>query len=173
MVMGLNNIGQIRISASLLNIDGTTELDPSNEKDYARLRRHIISTAPVLTDVRNYVGMPAYKTISDTLELKGLRTGIYLVEVSTDNVSMPVERHLLRVCNLYPVVEMLPDKKCRVVVLNATTGTAVPGANVDVVMSVDRNGTETVKTFTTDANGEAYVEYKALEPRAYLSLIHI
>lgn len=167
MVMGLNNIGQIRVSASLLNIDGTTNLDPSNDKDYARLRRHIVSTDPVLTDVHNYVGMPAYKTISDTLEIKGLRTGMYLVEVSTDNVSMPVERRLLRVSNLYPVIEMLPGKKCRVAVLNATTGTAVPGAKVDVVMSIDRDGKEHVKTFTTDVNGEAYVEYKASEPRAY------
>lgn len=167
MVMGFNNIGQIRVSASLLNIDGTTNLDPSNDKDYARLRRHIVSTDPVLTDVRNYVGMPAYKTISDTLEIKGLRTGMYLVEVSTDNVSMPVERRLLRVSNLYPVIEMLPGKKCRVAVLNATTGTAVPGAKVDVVMSIDRDGKEHVKTFTTDVNGEAYVEYKASEPRAY------
>lgn len=167
MVMGLNNIGQIRVSASRLNIDGTTDLDPSNDKHYARLRRHIISTEPVLTDVRNYVGMPAYKTISDTLEIKGLRTGMYLVEVSTDNVSMPVERRLLRVSNLYPVIEMLPCKKCRVAVLNATTGTAVPGAKIDVVMSIDRNGKEHVKTFTTDVNGEAYVEYKASEPRAY------
>ena len=167
MVMGLNNIGQIRITASRLNIDGTTDLDPSNGKDYARLRRHIVSTDPVLTDVRNYVGMPAYKTISDTLEIKGLRTGMYLVEVSTDNVSMPVERRLLRVCNLYPVIEMLPGKKCRVAVLNATTGTAVSGAKVDVVMSIDRDGKEHVKTFTTDVNGEAYVEYKASEPRAY------
>lgn len=167
MVMGLNNIGQIRVSASLLNIDGTTDLDPSNDKDYARLRRHIVSTDPVLTDVHNYVGMPAYKTISDTLEIKGLRTGMYLVEVSTDNVSMPVERRLLRVSNLYPVIEMLPGKKCRVAVFNATTGTAVPGAKVDVVMSIDRDGKEHVKTFTTDVNGEAYVEYKASEPRAY------
>lgn len=167
MVMGLNNIGQIRVSASRLNIDGTTDLDPSNDKHYARLRRHIISTEPVLTDVHNYVGMPAYKTISDTLEIKGLRTGMYLVEVSTDNVSMPVERRLLRVSNLYPVIEMLPGKKCRVAVLNATTGTAVPGAKIDVVMSIDRNGKEHVKTFTTDVNGEAYVEYKASEPRAY------
>lgn len=167
MVMGLNNIGQIRITASRLNIDGTTDLDPSNDKDYARLRRHIVSTDPVLTDVRNYVGMPAYKTISDTLEIKGLRTGMYLIEVSTDNVSMPVERRLLRVCNLYPVIEMLPGKKCRVAVLNATTGTAVQGAKVDVVMSIDRDGKEHVKTFTTDVNGEAYVEYKASELRAY------
>lgn len=167
MVMGLNNIGQIRITASRLNIDGTTNLDPSNDKDYARLRRHIVSTDPVLTDVRNYVGMPAYKTISDTLEIKGLRTGMYLVEVSTDNVSMPFERRLLRVSNLYPVIEMLPGKKCRVAVLNATTGTAVPGAKVDVVMLIDRDGKEHVKTFTTDVNGEAYVEYKASEPRAY------
>ena len=166
-VMALNNIGELRLSVSRLDIDGTTALDPKDDKDYARLRRHIVQGEPVITDSRHYVGMPAYKTVSDTLEIKGLRSGMYLVEVSTDNVAIPVERQLLRVCNIYPVVEALPGKKFRVAVLDATTGVAVPGAKVDVVMSVDKDGKDNVKTFTTDENGEAYVEYKSAEPQAY------
>ena len=107
-VMALNNIGELRITVSRLDIDGTTTLDPSSDKDYARLRRHIVQNEQPITDVRRYVGLPAYKTVSDTLEIKGLRTGMYLVEMSTDNVSVPVDRQLLRVCDIYPVVEALP-----------------------------------------------------------------
>ena len=166
-VMSLNNIGELRLTVSRLDLDGTTELDPQNDKDYARLRRHIVQGEPAITDVRRYVGMPAYKTISDTLDIKGLKTGMYLVEMSTDNVAVPVSRQLLRVCNIYPVVEALPGNRYRVAVLNATTGAAVPGANIDVVMSRDRDGKDVVRTFTSDANGEAYVDYKASEPIAY------
>lgn len=104
-VMALNNIGELRITVSRLDIDGTTTLDPSSDKDYARLRRHIVQNEQPITDVRRYVGLPAYKTVSDTLEIKGLRSGMYLVEMSTDNVSVPVDRQLLRVCDIYPVVE--------------------------------------------------------------------
>ncbi len=166
-VMALNNIGELRLTVSRLDIDGTTELDPSVDKDYARLRRHIVQGEQPITDVRHYVGMPDHKTISDTLEIKGLRSGMYLVEIATDNVNMPVERHLLRVCNIYPVIESLPGKKYRIAVLDATTGTAVPGAKINVAMSKDKDGNDVVKTFTTDANGEAYVEYKASEPTTY------
>ena len=169
VVMSLNNINELRLTVSRLNIDGTTKLDPSADKDYARLRRHIVPNEAPITDVRHYVGLPAYKTISDTLEIKGLRSGMYLVEVSTDNVSVPVERQLLRVCNIYPVVQALPGKKYRMAVLNATTGVPMQGAKVDVVMNTDPNTGKdgTVKTFTTDANGEVYVSYDANEPVAY------
>lgn len=166
-VMSLNNIGEIRLIATRLDIDGTTTLNPQIDKDYARLRRYIVAGEQPITDMRSYVGMPAYKTISDTLEMKGLRSGVYLVELSTDNVAVPVERRLLRVCNIYPVVEALPGKCFRIAVLDATHGTAVKGAKVDVVMAIDKAGNEVVKTFTTDANGEAYVYYKSHEPRSY------
>ena len=166
-VMSLNNIGELRITVSRLDIDGTTTLDPANEKDYARLRRHIVQNEQPITDVRRYVGMPAYKTISDTLEIKGLRTGMYLVEMSTDNVSVPVDRQLLRVCNIYPVAEALPGNKYRMAVLNATSGVAVPGAKIDVVTDVDKHGKDIIRTYTCDSNGEAYITYAKNEPRSY------
>ena len=166
-VMALNNIGELRITVSRLDIDGTTTLDPSSDKDYARLRRHIVQNEQPITDVRRYVGLPAYKTVSDTLEIKGLRTGMYLVEMSTDNVSVPVDRQLLRVCDIYPVVEALPGNKYRMAVLNATSGVAVPGAKIDVVTDVDKHGKDIIRTYTCDSNGEAYITYAKSEPRSY------
>lgn len=166
-VMALNNIGELRITVSRLDIDGTTTLDPSNDKDYARLRRHIVQNEQPITDVRRYVGLPAYKTVSDTLEIKGLRPGMYLVEMSTDNVSVPVDRQLLRVCDIYPVVEALPGNKYRMAVLNATSGVAVPGAKIDVVTDVDKHGKDIIRTYTCDSNGEAYITYAKSEPRSY------
>ena len=166
-VMALNNIGELRITVSRLDIDGTTTLDPSSDKDYARLRRHIVQNEQPITDVRRYVGLPAYKTVSDTLEIKGLRSGMYLVEMSTDNVSVPVDRQLLRVCDIYPVVEALPGNKYRMAVLNATSGVAVPGAKIDVVTDVDKHGKDIIRTYTCDSNGEAYITYAKSEPRSY------
>ena len=166
-VMALNNIGELRITVSRLDIDGTTTLDPANDKDYARLRRHIVQNEQPITDVRRYVGLPAYKTVSDTLEIKGLRPGMYLVEMSTDNVSVPVDRQLLRVCDIYPVVEALPGNKYRMAVLNATSGVAVPGAKIDVVTDVDKHGKGIIRTYTCDSNGEAYITYAKNEPLSY------
>lgn len=165
-VMGVNNVGELRLTVSRLNVDGSTTLDPSNDKDYARLRRCIVQGEQPITDVRHYVGMPAYKTVSDTLEINGLRSGVYLVEMSTDNVNVPVDRHLLRVCNIYPVIEALPGGRYRIAVLNATTGVAVPGAKVDVVMSIDDNSKDVVKTFVCDGNGEVVLAAKQ-SPVAY------
>lgn len=167
VVMALNNINELRLTATRLDIDGTTHLDPMNDKDYARLRRHIVAGEQPLTDVRQYVGLPAYKTVSDTLSINGLQPGMYLVEMSTDNVSVPVERQLLHVCNIYPVVEALPGNKYRFAMLNATTGVAVPKAKIDVFTANRGDNKETVKTYTCDNNGEVYVEYDAVEPTAY------
>ena len=166
-VMALNNISELRVTATPLDIDGTTELDPMQDKDYATLRRHILATEPVVEDTRHYIGQADYKTLSDTLELKGLRSGMYLVEFSTDNVSIPVERRLLRVCNIYPVIESLPGKRYRIAVLDATSGEAVKGAKVDVVLSRDKNGEDITKTYTCDNNGEVIVAYTANEPVSY------
>lgn len=165
VVMALNNIGELRLTATRLDLDGTTQLDPAVDKDYARLRRHIVQGEQPLTDVRHYVGQAAYKTISDTLRLEGLRSGIYLVEMSTDNVSVPVERRLLRVCNVYPVIEAQPGGKYRMAVLDATHGTPVAGAKIDVVTSIDKNGDDIIKTYECDKNGEAYIDCK--DPVAY------
>lgn len=168
IVMGLTNIGELRVTASRLDINNADDYNLSNDKEYARLRRHIIADEKPVTDVRRYVGLPAYQTVSDTLELNGLRSGLYLVELSTDNVSIPVKRHLLHVCNIYPLIETLPGNRYRIAVVNATTGEAERGAKVELYYVKDSERAEyDVETLTTDSNGELYVDAASRQPDKY------
>ena len=84
-------------------------------------------------------------------------------------MNVPVERRILRVCNIYPLIETLPDNRYRVVVLNATTGEAVPGAKV--LMNFVKNNAEgeklEAKHYECDANGEVIVEFGNREPVSY------
>ena len=168
IVMGVNNVGELRLTASRLDITDADTHNLNSEKDYARLRRHIVADETPSTDVRRYVGLPAYKTVSDTLEITGLRSGFYLVELSTDNVNVPVERSLLRVCNIYPLIEALPGNRYRVAVVNATTGEAVPGAKVSMKFAKDTaKDIQLESHYECDANGEVIVDFDGREPESY------
>ena len=170
VVMSATNIGELRLTASRLDITDKDKFDLSDAKDYARLRRRIVATEEPITDTRRYVGLPPYKTVSDTLELPGLRSGFYLVELSTDNLSVPTERHILRVCNIYPLVEVLPGDKYRFAVVDATTGKAAPGAKVQLyypkAARAERDEYD-VQTYLCDANGEVYVDCSKQRPTHY------
>lgn len=168
IVMGVNNVGELRLTASRLDITDADTHNLNSEKDYARLRRHIIADETPSTDVRRYVGLPPYKTVSDTLEITGLRSGFYLVELSTDNVNVPVERSLLRVCNIYPLIEALPGNRYRVAVVNATTGEAVPGAKVSMKFAKDTaKDIQLESHYECDANGEVIIDFDGREPESY------
>lgn len=168
IVMGVNNVGELRLTASRLDITDADTHNLNSEKDYARLRRHIVADETPSTDVRRYVGLPPYKTVSDTLEITGLRSGFYLVELSTDNVNVPVERSLLRVCNIYPLIEALPGNRYRVAVVNATTGEAVPGAKVSMTFAKDTaKDIQLESHYECDANGEVIVDFDGREPESY------
>lgn len=168
IVMGVNNVGELRLTASRLDITDADTHNLNSEKDYARLRRHIVADETPSTDVRRYVGLPAYKTVSDTLEITGLRSGFYLVELSTDNVNVPVERSLLRVCNIYPLIEALPGNRYRIAVVNATTGEAVPGAKVSMKFAKDTAKDIRLEShYECDANGEVIIDFDGREPESY------
>ena len=153
IVMELCNIGELKMTVSRLDLDGTTTLNPSDAKDYEKLRRHIIQSETPVTLSKRYIGNANYKVLRDTLEIDRLPKGTYLIELSTDNISIPTERALLRVSDLYPVSEALPGKKTRMAVLSATTGEPVAGAHADIIF-YDRSGNEKVETYTCDENGE-------------------
>lgn len=168
IVMGVNNVGELRLTASRLDITDADMYNLNSDKDYARLRRHIVAGETPSTDVRRYVGLPAYKTVSDTLEITGLRSGFYLVELSTDNVNVPVERCLLRVCNIYPLIEALPGNRYRVAVVNATTGEAVPGAKVSMKFAKDTaKDIQLESHYECDTNGEVIIDFGDREPESY------
>lgn len=158
VVMSACNIGELKMTITRINIDGTTLLDPSIQKDYEKLRRSIDTSFAPQTDTRHYFGKTDYEVSRDTLTIQPLPAGMYLVEFSTDNVSIAPERALLHVSRLYPLTESLPGNKTRIAVLDATTGMPVAGAKVDVVTGYNGNKT-TTKTYVCNDNGETYVTY--------------
>ncbi len=163
VVMSACNISELKMTVSRLNADGTTELDPSVPKDYEKLRRAIDASFAPVTDVRHYFGKADYEVSRDTLVIPSLPAGMYLVEFSTDNVSIDAERALLHVSGLYPLTESLPDNKVRVAVLNATTGEPIPGATVEVVTGYT-NGKRDTKTYTCNNNGEINIGFSERAP---------
>lgn len=153
------NISELTMTVRRLNIDGDTDLDPSIEKDYAKLKARLTQDEPFV-QTRRYIGMPAYKVTRDSMQLSPLPVGVYLAEFTTNNAAVSPERMLLRVSNLGVVYEPLPDKKVRFAVLNATTGQPVAGAKLRLKKPLfDNSGNESTQaqTYTCDANGEAIV----------------
>lgn len=168
VLMAVNNIGEVRLSVRRLNIDATSPLVATDNIDYERLSKMVAGSAPDATDIRRYVGVPAYRTLRDTMQIAALPAGMYLVEVAADNATVPVERSLLRVSNLYPVQEALPGGRIRMAVLTASDGLPVPGAKVDIVTYGKDSEKPAITTYTCDENGECYISRtQGKDPDAY------
>lgn len=156
LLMRVCNVNELTMTVRRVNVDGNTELNPADEKDYAKLKAKLTSDEP-FTQTHRYLGIPNYVVTRDTMQIDGLPVGVYLVEFTTDNASIKTERALLRVSNLYVVCQKQPNKKARLVVLNATTGQPVPGAKVRLTTRTGygTNAKSEVQTLTCDARGEA------------------
>ena len=156
-VIYVNNIGELKVTVSKLMDDALEPLPAWREVDYERLHSHIDGgTAPYVMS-KSYVAATPSRTLKDSIYIPPLSEGLWLVEMTTDNAAIPTEYTLLRVTNLYPVTESLPDNRCRVAVLNATTGEPVPHAKVDIYASQDLSKGVTL-TLTCDDNGEIVID---------------
>ncbi|MBR5035750.1 MAG: alpha-2-macroglobulin, partial [Prevotella sp.] len=114
---------------------------------------------------RRYVGQPDYMVLQDSMTIKGLPVGVYLVEFSTDRTNMRTERVLLHVSDLYVIYEYLPDNHVRLVAVNATTGRPVPGAKIRLTTNnYNSQSKNDQTTLTTDGRGEAEYKYKDRRP---------
>lgn len=170
ILMRVCNIGELTMTVRRLNVSGDTELNPSVDSDYAKLKAKLNNEEP-FTQTRRYIGLPNYKVTRDTMEIKGLPVGVYLVEFTTNNTSLKAERALLRVSDLYVVHEALPGKRIRFAVLNATSGQPVAGATLRLT-SYNGGWNEDNKvqnTLVCDAKGETIYTYKNLPASFYAS----
>ena len=150
----IRNINELTVKVYKVNIGGDTKLEASSKKDYAQLRRYI-QPVPVQTITRRYLGQPSWKENTDSVRLKGMPIGVYLIEVSSNNKSIEPQRELLRVSNLYVIHEKIDKETLRLVTVNATTGKAIPGVNLTITTEKDwRNKTAHVDHLVTGENGE-------------------
>lgn len=155
-INSLRNIGTLTLNIYRLNVEGDCQLSPNEPDDWASLQKKVAPGA-IQTLVKRYVGQPAWKENSDSLIIKGLPVGVYLVEATTDNSKIQPQRALLNVSNLFLMAQALPNHQMRYVVVNATTGEAVPGAHLRLTLptTYDNEKAQTIG-LSTDKNGEAY-----------------
>ena len=154
-INSIRNISAITLKVFRLNVNGDTRLDPNSKRDYERIAK-LIFPGTVQSVTRQYYGQPAWKENTDSIRLKALPVGVYLLEALVEGCNIEPQRTLLQVSNLCVVRQPQPGKAVRFVVVNATTGKPVPGASLRFfAWNADNNTQKTLETLTTDRNGEA------------------
>ena len=158
VIMQICNIDQLDMSVWRLNLKGDTSLDPNDQRDYAKIKSHIVSKTPVYTASKRYVGLPDYQVMRDTMTIKGLPVGVYLVEMTTTNKSIKPQRALLRVSDMYLMSQTLPNNRVRLVAVSATTGQPLPNAKIRITNGNNYDNKRHSQTLTCNAQGEAVYE---------------
>jgi hypothetical protein len=149
------------------HVDGTTRLSPNAPEDYKKLKP-LLTPMPELTKTLNFTGKAEHETFDAELTLDGLPVGVYMLEIEMKSAATTlVSRALHFVSDVRVLVEPLPGRKTRYVVVSATTGQPIAGATVRLAESY-REKAKTV-TLTADDKGECFYEKKE---RNELSLVY-
>ena len=164
----VRNIGEVKMTVSRLKLDATTELNPSNANHYAKLKAAIERV--VQTETHSYKNHPSYKEVEDSMFIKGLPVGIYMIEMTTDNKNIQPQRCLYYVSDLYVLSQEMPEKKIRYAVVSGTTGQPVAGATLVLKFPQRYDTKKKSEVLTGGPNGEVVYTYTNNAPedvRAY------
>lgn len=167
-VTSLTHIDKLKMDVYKVNITGADEFNPNDEEDYKMLRTRM-DEKPVWSDDRVYYGLPEYMVVRDTMNIAPLTTGVYMVEFTTDNNDIAVERLMINISNLRLVSMNLPGNKMRMAVLDATTGKPVAGAKINIKFGAwkSHKWVEDQRTLVTEEDGEIMFS-STLSPKKYL-----
>lgn len=165
-ITSLNNIQDLTLTVTKTTLDGDTRLNPGDKRDYEKIRK-TLAPQPAFTQTHHFYGLPSYKVVSDTMTVKPLPAGVYLVEMTTSNAQIAPERGLLFVSDVYVMGEATGKGRYRLVAVSATTGKPLAGATVRLFTYGDEGKASSV-TLTTDENGET--EWQAPDRYGFSSL---
>lgn len=156
-VLSLCNIPSLTMKVWRTSLKGDNELDPTVDKEYAKIKS-LTEKTPCYSETKRYVGVPEYKVVRDTFSVSGLEPGVYLVEYSTEVKGVATERALLYVSDIYLLQQELDRCRRRLVVLNATSGEPIAGANVRVRIQKYSENVDIIKEYTCDNKGEVIIQ---------------
>ncbi len=162
--VNVRNLQSLKMSISRLGITADNDYQVNDEETYRMLLK---KTSPLhqRDKVMQFYGHPDYEIVKDSFEIAGLPLGSYLMEMSSDNAAIPSQRMIFYVSDLALLTQQLPDDTQRYVVVNATTGQPVAGAQVLVYTNDNDSKKNKDKRvvqacLTTDENGEALCKKK-------------
>ena len=166
-VLNIKNLSELTMRIYRAKVNGDTDLKPDDEKDYKKLKP-LLTEMPELRVTRQYNGKPEYELFSDSIPLPGLPVGVYMIEMES-KPSTIVSRKLYFVSNVRTMVEALPDKQLRYVVVDAVDGQPVKGATIELRGYKNGRSNQTIETLTTDDKGEATYQYDKNRPTSVYS----
>ena len=146
----LRHLSELTMTVYPVNCEGDIEHSPSSEKGWVKIQP--LLGKPVVSETKQFEAHPDYELFDDSMELKGLPVGMYLVEFKT-NPETEVARTLYHVTNVYTIAETQPNGKIRYVVVNATTGQPIAGARLRIKEQITYRDERTYQG-ETDAKGE-------------------
>lgn len=150
----LRNINALTVNIYSTNLDGDTELDPNQTKDYKQMKSQL-TLLPELTQTRTFTGQPDYLVFEDSIVIPALPVGVYMLEF-VSSPTFETQRGLYRVSDVFTIAQSLPDRRRRYAVVNATTGQPIAGAKLRISISpFGSNKQAQTVTLTTDKQGEA------------------
>ena len=156
----VRNLQSLKLTLSRINITADNDYNVENNEDDYKLLKSKTNAFHQKDSTKSFYGHPDYEEVKDSFEIADLPLGAYLLEVTSDNVSIKPQRALFYVSDLALMSQQLPDDSHRYVVVSATTGQPIAGAQILLYeRSYDaKKGKDKRKVharLTTDENGEA------------------
>lgn len=148
----VRNVKELRLTLTRLNATGADELSVSSDKEYNKVKALKVSGSAV-TLKKAFTSLPEYEVVSDSFIVKGLSSGVYLVEIETDNTDVSPDRRLMHATDMFTVYQELPGDRLRIAVLSGRTGQPVPGAKLDICFMDDKT-----QTVTCGGDGETELD---------------
>ncbi|RRD02273.1 alpha-2-macroglobulin family protein [Prevotella sp. OH937_COT-195] len=156
----VRNIDELTIRFYRMGIDAQEFFELSSSK--GSTGDYLFETTPktlAFEKKMTFDGHPPYESFTDTLTVKGLPAGIYVVETTAGDQEIKDTRMWINVSSLTYVALSLPKDKVRFAVLDSQSGQPVPGANVGLAISSRNYEPVKFEYYTTDKNGEVEIPY--------------
>ena len=158
----VRNVHKVTVKLTRTTLDGSFHKNlKDNEKE---VRKACVPGSEKTWNVL-FSGKQNYEDTDTTITLPPLESGVYLIEMSTDNKKMDSSMNLLRVSDLLIYGVELPGDTMYYGVVSATTGQPVPGARVEVWKDWGYKDERIIETITCDAKGSFRKRFK----ESYLS----
>ena len=163
----LRNIQTLTMSVYETSLKGDTKLNPDDEKDYKKIKSHMTSRTD-LTRTLQFTGHADYETFEDSIQLAGLKPGVYLIEFTSPQTE--TSRELYFVSGVRVLSQPMPEQQIRYVVVDARTGQPIPQATLRLSYRIGWNKPEKTEELTCNQQGEVLhkmEEYTPLDLFAY------
>lgn len=138
----IRNLRSVTLTVYKVDAQGDIDISPETSQGYKKIQPLLGNV--VFEETRQYTGKTSYEYFEDSITLKGLPVGVYMLEFKSDP-STEVVRRLYFVTDVYTFAEDQPGTEgVRYVTVSARTGQPIAGAHLHI------------KEYTTYA---AYDEY--------------